>query len=687
MQKIDKVVALVAEFFVDEEFSREEIAGVVREAYEVADVDFGAEEAARAAEDFEWPEEVLTRDSHKAARAGFSLERMVREEHDSKAHDRLSHARINSLLGSERQEGDQGGVRREGREDREWERLHRLVDGARVLVDEDFAPNNRAPPLRSLYRRVSKAVHKLLLELWREEKVFIVTKDVAAKLGALHYSPTHWARKAGKVLGRNIFDASDGKFSTPLNTKTVKAMVRECYGDIRHPTIDEIVRMVMDFARDKQQELGEGFRWEDLRMWKADLRGAFTLLNYHADDVRLMACELTGDLVCIYHTGQFGWTGMPFAFDIITRTLRKLVRSVIRGRMTMYVDDMIAVCMAWDLEHDKGQAKAVSEGLLGSKAIADDKWADGTRLDVIGWTVDLTQRLVTIARKNFLKTLYGFFEVDLSRPVQVRTLKRLASWSSRYSMVLRHMRPFSTWLYNETKGMRNMEASKRVGSGTVRAVLMWRVMLCLLHLREDTFARPLSSFLSDRATFVIKYDGSLQGIGVSVHSLDDADGSEETMLGVGYLTFPFDLGGRPEFQNCSEFIAVVVGFLMISRRGGRDANIRLVGDSVTSLVWGESEHFNSTRCFSAAMVHVLLGVDFRLRVTETVHVLSEDNGFHDQLSRGISPRELGVDPDLCWDLDADDVVMGVVRLCNPLITLESMEDFIGFWREAKRLLR
>ena len=74
MQKIDKVVALVAEFFVDEEFSREEIAGVVREAYEVADVDFGAEEAARAAEDFEWPEEVLTRNSHKG-RAGRLLSR------------------------------------------------------------------------------------------------------------------------------------------------------------------------------------------------------------------------------------------------------------------------------------------------------------------------------------------------------------------------------------------------------------------------------------------------------------------------------------------------------------------------------------------------------------------------------------------------------------------------------------
>ena len=54
-------------------------------------------------------------------------------------------------------------------------------------------------------------------------------------------------------------------------------------------------------------------------------------------------------------------------------------------------------------------------------------------------------------------------------------------------MVLRHMRPFSTWLYNETKGMRNMEASKRVGSGTVRAVLMWRVMLCLLHFLYDIF--------------------------------------------------------------------------------------------------------------------------------------------------------------------------------------------------------
>ena len=45
-----------------------------------------------------------------------------------------------------------------------------------------------------------------------------------------------------------------------------------------------------------------------------------------------------------------------------------------------------------------------------------------------------------------------------------------------------------------------------------------------------------------------------------------------------------------------------------------------------------------------------------------------------------------MDPGLCWDLDADDVVMGVVRLCNPLISLERMEDFIGFWREAKRLI-
>ncbi len=41
-----------------------------------------------------------------------------------------------------------------------------------------------------------------------------------------------------------------------------------------------------------------------------------------------------------------------------------------------------------------------------------------------------------------------------------------------------------------------------------------------------------------------------------------------------------------------------------------------------------------------------------------------------------------MDPDLCWDLDTDDVVMGVVRFCNPLITLEWMEDFIGFWREC-----
>jgi hypothetical protein len=50
---------------------------------------------------------------------------------------------------------------------------------------------------------------------------------------------------------------------------------------------------------DGREEQKPDLRWEDMRIWKMDLKGAYTLLSFRPEDVGLFAMLLTGDLVYI----------------------------------------------------------------------------------------------------------------------------------------------------------------------------------------------------------------------------------------------------------------------------------------------------------------------------------------------------------------------------------------------------
>ena len=78
--------------------------------------------------------------------------------------------------------------------------------------------------------------------------------------------------------------------------------------------------------------------------------------------------------------------------------------------------------------------------LLGSGAVA--KTEHGTRMDVIGNTIDLNTERVLIASKNFLTALHGFITTDVVERVNLRSAQRLASWATRYGKICRVMRPF-----------------------------------------------------------------------------------------------------------------------------------------------------------------------------------------------------------------------------------------------------
>ena len=82
----------------------------------------------------------------------------------------------------------------------------------------------------------------------------------------------------------------------------------------------------------------------------------------------------------------------------------------------------------------------------------------GGRVDIIGYVIDLDRERVSFSGKNFLNTLYGFLLVDLDAAMPPKTAQRLASWSSRYGMVCRAVRPFCDALHRLSAGRTNRHA-------------------------------------------------------------------------------------------------------------------------------------------------------------------------------------------------------------------------------------
>ena len=617
--------------------NEERVREVLVEAYKVGDLLFGAREAADWGKEFVWDPGVFVRDLSRLQRCHGSLEAVVEEVQALQSADRLSEGRVRACVPDS---------------DPDFARLLRLsTHGMDMLVADDFVPNLHPPPLRALYKRVSKAVNKLVEDLWRDELVLLLPTTAVLQIPDVHFSAAHWAKKSGKRSGRPIFDSSNAKVGHSLNSVQARDKLEELYGPIEHPTLYDIVTMVL--------REGDEHGLDNLVLWKCDLSRAFSLLSYNRSDVRLLACELTDGVTLLYHSGLFGWCGTPFAFQVVTRVLKRLLTRVLTGSCLLYVDDVIAVSPAAGVEADKVRAADNIQGLLGPRAIASDKWAQGRRLDVIGWTVDLDLQTVFIKRTNFLKALHGFLTVDVHKPVAVETIECLASWASRYSEVIRILRPYTSALYKHAGGDRHVRSTRQLCAAAKETVLLWQFVLVLAECHETTFSRTLSSFRDESPRYQLMYDASLTGIGVTLH--DKGSGVLRTVFS---STFPFVLPDS-SFQNLAEFVAIVMGCAVLIRLGVSHCTLGVKGDSVSSLVWAGSERFRGNRATKAAAVFVALCSLFDLWVTETEHLAGTANVTHDRLSRGETPENLGFSRGEIFRLEEDPVLMAIFGLCAP----------------------
>jgi hypothetical protein len=127
--------------------------------------------------------------------------------------------------------------------------LNDLTEGMRVHLPEGFATNGMMPRTdrRNTYETVAMAVNKMLGAIMDEKLAFLLPLETAQQhIPNLCLCKAHWMVKKAKPSGRPIGDLSnvDG---TKINTNETAATATAYYGEIRHPTIDDIAVMVHYF--------------------------------------------------------------------------------------------------------------------------------------------------------------------------------------------------------------------------------------------------------------------------------------------------------------------------------------------------------------------------------------------------------------------------------------------------------
>ena len=672
------------------------IESFVDEAYKAASLDYNVDQAIEWGDGFVFPPEATTRDGEALVAMDMDLTGLIRKHQQELLPLRFNLSRL------------------EGRDPShpDTARLRDIAEhGVRIPVAPDFVEDRVPPKMDRTYVRAHSAVDKMWYSLYLAGFVLLIPTSLLAAIPAtvkLNYSPPGWARKRGKKKGRPISDHSrKNRFGHALNTKWCKAAVKALYGEIAPVQIDELMIMIIEQA--------DRVGWDNLVLWKMDLKGAFNLVFFNPEEAGLLAMELSGGLTIISLVGTFGHQATPFAFDVLSRTLLADVRSRIHGDSKICCDDLMGACAIWEREEDLATARACIESFFGPDSVAEDKTELGTdnlgrHIDFIGWYVDLDEARLGIARHNVLKVFYGFCEMRNRHHLAVREIMKLASWSTRYSLVCRWMRPLTSFLYSSSVGYSNLDAQVPV-SDDMRVILdLWIMFLILMELDPPKFTRGISTFTSTTPSLHINLDASLTGLGLIISRITEArlaDGNElelkttesqvgdwiidvnkmtRTTVAVVEYAHGFLLGDDSSFQNSVEFVAIVTSLLLVTSLGLGKEGVIIQGDSTTALSWTAKEKFRAGRSTGAAICYMQLQQGSgEVPISGTDHIAGAINP-SDPLSRGVHPSKLGYPPWVILNLRDNPSLHELINGMDPTISLNLQSDLGARWKHNQEML-
>jgi hypothetical protein len=635
-KEMEIAMRLIAAVFQDDPhavLTADGVKGILEKAWAAQGELYGPEQARLWATnelgvEFQFSAEMKARDGAELTRLNGDLEQLTALRQSVLRDNRVNSTRVEGLEAA-------------GENDEDMARAREIAtQGMRLFTVPEFIPCPHPPQLRQSYIDAAPAVNKMMAEMWEEGKLLLLPTEQVKRIPGVHFSPMSWAPKADKKEGRPIGDLSSPRGGA-VNCDAAADLVREAWGPIQLPTLSDIVLMILQNA----DEHG----WNNIELWKMDLKGAFTLINFRPDNVKWLAFELTDGITAVHIVGMFGWCGCPFGFAVFSRLLISMVSRALGRNGLMYVDD---VCMAGPIAsgaQDRTTASRLIEEVMGPGSISPKKTEFGRKLDMIGWSIDLDQRLVSLSEKNLFKTLFAFFSVDLNKGVSLPVLQALASRASRASLLSTAMQPYTRGMFRAMTHYNGHRSTLRKLTGEAKfEVLMWRAFLVQLMWAPAVFARELESFRpTTTSDFLLECDASLSGIGISIsRKIAEQQGGirhEPWTHWGGPLPFGERTGrGKSGQQNLCELAAILTGLLVLRQEGCRDFTVDVKGDNTASLSWLKSGRVTSSLARNASIGLSLLLVHMGCRIGVVDHVAGVLNEQMDGLSRGKASTEMGL---------------------------------------------
>jgi hypothetical protein len=602
-----------------------------------------------------------------------SLDNLIlRQQNILRSRGRLSHVSIAATITP--------AVRAQLTDLRDEQRIHDLVLGIRIPTSRHFIPQSSPEPLRPRFRLAMPAVHKLFQSQIDESSVIVlptVALSTTHTIHPIHYQSLGWTTKAENDCGRVTGDMSYTTWVSSLNglTADTKADVRSqivaMWGDISLPDLNDIAHDILDQA-DKHG-------WENISLYKKDVKAAFHRLLFHPDSVGLTAFALDELYTILHLVGNFGWTGTPFAWDVIGRIMLAAARITVTGSLRLYVDDFFGACLTTCLRSNNSAVDTVIRTLLGQEALAPNKDVSGRVLVILGWFFDLDNHSVSISEANLLKTLGAFMTIetsmDRSGAVTLQQLERAASLATRYSVLCRQMSAFISSMYNDIAGFKgNHQATHRVSNNTRVDIEIWRAYLILVGTQPHTYSRQLDTFRPKAPPSIdIGFDGSLGGLGVGVRTTS----TTTTLAHTGIFPVPCLPTTDSSYQNTFELMAVVVGLLLCLQLGYSNFSYSASGDSTVTLSWLQKDKISSTLGRRAAIAYALISATIGATNTHTTFVPGKENTLFDALSRGWSTAETrALHPLTNYPCPPGSPIYAILSLIDPqLPSMTTLETF------------
>jgi hypothetical protein len=230
--------------------------------------------------------------------------------------------------------------------------------------------------------------------------------------------------------------------------------------------------------------------------------------------------------------------------------------------------------------------------VFGPSSINEAKSIPPSRqMDSIGWFLDLDSFTVRPNDKGILKLAVSFFHSSPfgKKSIPLVQREKLASLSTRYSVMLVAMRPFVQPFYAMIRISRS-SGFARPNSLAKVSMIVWRMVSIFLLSDKTLFSVPLCSVRSLKPVPLLTLitDASPLGAGLAMY-----DYSLNVCIFHFSYRFPF-VTIESEYQNSREFIALLVSCIVLCFKGYKDTPIHWIGDNMSSLSWVEKDMVSSS---------------------------------------------------------------------------------------------